>query len=81
MNPHFAIYGTPLIKLIEECSEVIQELCKAERFGLDDHNPKTKITNREAIKSEIEDVLFAIERFREWEKNIPLGSDKKRKDE
>jgi NTP pyrophosphatase (non-canonical NTP hydrolase) len=80
MHPEFIKYGTPLIKLIEECSEVIKALCKADRFGLDDHNPVTKETNRDAINSEIADVQLAIKNFQEWEKSIPEGSDIKRKD-
>jgi len=80
MNPQFIKYGTPLIKLIEECSEVIQALCKADRFGLDDHNPTTKVTNRDAINSEIADVQLAIKNFQEWEKSVPVGSDRKRTD-
>ncbi len=41
----------------EECGEVIQEIGKAKRFGLDDLNPKTKESNENAIHREILDVL------------------------
>ena len=78
MHPDFIKYGTPSTKLIEECAEVIQALCKADRFGLDDHNPVTLIANRDAIKSEIDDLQIAINNFQEWEKSVPLGSDIKR---
>jgi len=78
MNPQFIKYGTPLIKLIEECSEVIHALCKADRFGLDDYHPDTKIINRNSINSEINDLQIAIKNFQEWEKSVPVGSDKKR---
>ena len=73
MNEHYAKYGTPSIKLIEECSELIQAICKADRFGLDDHHPEKQITNRDAINNEINDVQIAIRKFQEWEKSIPLG--------
>jgi len=79
MNPQFIKYGTPSIKLIEECSEVIHALCKADRFGLDDHHPEKNITNRDSINSEINDLQIAIKNFQEWEKSIPVGSDRKRK--
>ena len=81
MHMEFIKYGTPITRLIEECAEVIHALCKAERFGLDDHNPNTLITNRQNIKSEIEDLSIAIVNFHEWELLIPVGSDKKRIEE
>jgi len=77
MHEHYVKFGTPATKLIEECSEVIQALCKAERFGLDSRHPETKVANRDAIASEIGDLLLAIENYREWESAIPLGTDVK----
>jgi NTP pyrophosphatase (non-canonical NTP hydrolase) len=71
MDHKYQKYGTPLIKLIEECSEVIQACCKVDRFGLDNYHPETNITNREQINSEISDLLIAIENFRKWENEIP----------
>jgi NTP pyrophosphatase (non-canonical NTP hydrolase) len=79
MNSHYQKYGTPLIKLIEECSEIIHALCKANRFGLDDHHPETGITNRDQINSEIDDLLIAVENFRGWGKSVPIGTDIKRR--
>ena len=78
MHQHFVKFGTPPIKLIEECSEVIQALCKAERFGLDNYHPETKITNRDAVKNEISDLLLAIKNYQAWENTVPLGTDMKR---
>lgn len=43
--------------LSEENGEVIQESCKAIRFGLDDINPKTKESNANAIHREMIDVI------------------------
>ena len=76
MNPKYSKFGTPRIKLIEECSEFIHILCKAERFGLDDYHPETKISNRDAIKNELSDLLITIKNYQDWENTVPLGTDK-----
>jgi len=75
MDSYFVKFGTPPIKLIEECSEVVQIVCKAERFGLDNYHPVTKIINRNAINDELDDLSIAIKNYREWMNAIPLGSD------
>ncbi len=51
--------GTPQIKVIEECSELIKIICKGDRFGLDNYYPDRTSTNREEILNEIEDVMDA----------------------
>jgi hypothetical protein len=83
MHIEFAKYGTPAVKLIEECSEVQKICCKIERFGLDDHNPlKTpKVTNRKKLLGELRDLKIAIVNMLEWVASIPIGEQRFRKDD
>ena len=46
--------------LAEECGEVVQETCKALRWGLDNYHPKKKLTNFERIKAELHDVYAIV---------------------
>ena len=47
-----------LVKMMEECGEVIQACSKALRFGLDDAHPKQgNVPNRECISKEILDIF------------------------
>lgn len=73
MHNEFIKYGTPSVKLIEECSELIKAVCKGERFGYDDVNPlvKDSKTNRENLYLEIADVELAIKNFKEFLDNLP----------
>ncbi len=51
-------FGERKQHLIEECSELIQALCKFQRFGWDSWNPynSEQKTNKEEVLKEIEDV-------------------------
>ena len=52
-------------KLIEECAELIQAICKAERFGLDNWHPERHgYSNRQAICDEMRDVERLIAEMR-----------------
>ncbi len=70
-DPKYINIGTPETKVIEECSEVITEcskliksVCKAQRFGWFNHHPNCPdITNYDAVKAEMEDVVEAFERL------------------
>jgi len=60
-------YGSPAVKLIEECSEVIDVCCKIERFGLDDFDPnQPKKLNRARLEEELSDIEEAIKTMRLW---------------
>lgn len=69
MREKYKDVGDPVVKVIEECSELIKIICKAERFGWDNWHPDdpTKTTNRELAKREMDDV---VEAFEELEKHL-----------
>lgn len=46
--------------LIEECSEIIKDATKAQRFGLDDIAPGSEQTNAEKIAHEVNDLIGII---------------------
>lgn len=47
--------------LTEECGEVIKEVTKSLRFGLNDHPPYNNKTNKEKLESEIADLYGVVE--------------------
>jgi hypothetical protein len=59
-DPRYAHIGTPIIKLAEECAEVIQSCMKIERFGIDNYHPVTKETNSAALLRELADLKARI---------------------
>jgi len=61
MNKKLEAFGCPQDTVIEECSEVIQAICKAERFGYRNFHPNTPtICNARQILNEIETIKEVI---------------------
>jgi len=59
-NPTYSKIGNIEDRLVEECSELIQAVCKANRFGWRLHHPKTMKSNARQALEEIEDVERCI---------------------
>lgn len=55
-----------LSSLSEECGEIIQAVCKAQRFGLDDEY-KGRATPRTQILNEVRDLLGVIDALEDLE--------------
>lgn len=51
------------VVVMEECAEVIQEICKVNRFGLVNHI--TQVNNKVKLETEIGQLLAGIERLAE----------------
>ena len=59
-DPKFKNIGTPETRLIEELSELIQIVCKAQRFGWDSYHPNDpSLNNLELARKEWGDVTEA----------------------
>lgn len=66
-DPRYKNVGEIETRVIEECSELIQILCKVKRFGVRNWHPddKLKTPNYKLVQKEIKDVkqvLIELER-------------------
>lgn len=65
-HPKYKHVGSPMTRLIEECAELQQALCKANRFGWFNFNPdRPERTNMDDVQAEMDDVVEAMERLQE----------------
>lgn len=63
-DPKYKDIGSPTTRVIEECSELIQALCKVERFGWFNFHPdRPESNNMDEVKMEMDDVVEAIEQL------------------
>lgn len=67
-NPKYKNIGSPLTKVVEECSEVIQAACKIDRFGWFNYHPDDpkKVYNMDLLKREMDDVIEAFENLEKY---------------
>jgi NTP pyrophosphatase (non-canonical NTP hydrolase) len=64
--------GTPSMRIIEECGELIQAVMKGERFGYDAHHPdKPETTNLLDVRYELQDIINAVN---DLETSIHIGN-------
>lgn len=71
-NPEYENIGSPLTKVIEECSEVIQMACKIDRFGWFNYHPDDplKTQNITLLKREMADVIKTFKTLEEYMEDL-----------
>lgn len=62
-DPKYKEIGTPVMRLVEECGELLQAISKGERFGWDNHHPDRAVDNLWELRAEWQDLEEAYIRF------------------
>lgn len=79
-HPDYKHLSTAEDKVIEECSELIQAICKVKTFGWFSYHPdKPNRTNIDDVESEMADVIEAVERLDSVIRGIRFQRDAKEK--
>lgn len=58
---NFELLAEECSEIIKVCAEIIQTKSKIKRFGLNDENPNTNISNRNSLIQEIGDLLAIVD--------------------
>jgi hypothetical protein len=68
MHPLFSKIGEIEDRVIEECSELIKDICKAKRFGYFNFHPfkKSSPSNIKNIKLEIIDIMYVLKEYQNY---------------
>ncbi len=62
MNASYAKIGSPSIRVVEECGQVLKALGKGEHFGWDSHHPgRPGITNLQQFEAGVSDFMGAVQ--------------------
>jgi len=61
MHPDYVKIGTPAMRIVEECGEILQCVGKGERFGWDSRYPDDNApTAYRKLEDELLDLMFAV---------------------
>lgn len=62
-DPAYKHIGSPVIRLVEECGELLKAIGKGERFGWNNHHPERTDDNLQELRAEWRDLNEAYDTF------------------